>query len=281
MGDLHGCVQRRLAMGASQSASRLEDYINEVQPESGVFDGIQPQIIGVGEVRTDVVPVLWVNSQSEVGDPAQPDGGLFRVWELAGPAHTSYNSDKYHEAMLTYSHSGGRAGAWDAEDAGKWGYQSDPGTCMTANTYQASYPWSAALVALDTWVRTGKAPPSQPRAARDDAGEPTFDEHGNLLGGVRLPIVDVPIAFYSAGITPAPTTDPCGVVGGRTALKGFTRVFDAAKLAELYPTQARYLKPFNAAIDGAVARGVLLPEGAAELRRRAEDAAGWIEEHTG
>lgn len=280
-GDLTLCVQRRLAMGASQSASRLRTYINEVQPESGIFDGFQPQIIGVGEVRTDVAPVLWVNSQSEVGrDPAQPDGGLFRLWELAGPAHTSYNSDKYHEAMLTYSHTNGARGEWDAEDAGKWGYQVKPGSCMTANAYQASYPWSAALVALDTWVRTGKAPASQPRAARDDAGEPAFDEHHNLEGGVRSPIVDVPIATYSAGVTPSASTHPCAFAGGRTALKGTTLLFDTATLAELYPTDTAYLRPFNRAIERALDRGTLLPEGARELRRRAKDAAAYVADHT-
>ena len=58
----------------------------------------------------------------------------------------------------------------------------------------------AALRALDTWVRTGEAPPTAPRLEVTTAsGSPVIvrDADGNALGGVRLPQVDVPVATLS------------------------------------------------------------------------------------
>ena len=122
--------------------------------EAGVFDGFQPQIIGVGDVKRDLVPILWVNSQSEVGDPVPEDSGLFRLWEIAGAAHTSANSSAYHDQMLVYNHSNGNAGAYDKETANSWGYLARPGECLSRNWHQPGLIWSSSIVALD--ARSGK-----------------------------------------------------------------------------------------------------------------------------
>ena len=63
-------VTRRLGVGASQSGSRLHDYINNFAGDDGVFEGFLPQISGPAGVRRDLVPVLWLNSQSEI--PPRP-----------------------------------------------------------------------------------------------------------------------------------------------------------------------------------------------------------------
>ena len=280
IGDLRPCVQRRIGMGASQSGGRLLTYINRVQEQANVFDAFTPQISGSGSVRRDVVPIVWVNSTAEAADvPA--DSGLFRLWEIAGAAHTSNQSSSYQDEMLIYSHSNGNAGAWDPELAGAWGYRNKPGDCLTRNYYQAGFIWAAAVVAVDEWVKTGDAPPVQPRIARSaDGADELWDEHGNAQAGVRLPLVDVPIASYYAGVTSPPGTDPCARAGGASALSGTTRVFDAAKLASLYPSKEAFLERFTAATDRAVAAGVLLPEGAAILLRRAQEAASWLDAAT-
>jgi hypothetical protein len=281
MGDLTPCVQRRIGMGASQSGSRLLTYINRVQEQARVFDAFTPQISGSGNLRRDVVPVLWVNSTAEAAD-VPPDSELFRLWELAGAAHTSNQSSSYQDEMLVFSHSNGNAGSWDPEAAGHWGYLSRPGDCLTRSYYQAGFIWAAAVVAVDQWLRTGVAPPSQPRIERTaDGSDEVFDEHGNAKGGVRGPLVDAPIASYYAGVTSPPGMHPCAKVGGASALSGTTHVFDAAKLKKLYPTPEAYLERFDAAVDQAVAAGTLLPEGADALRRRARLAADWIAANTG
>jgi hypothetical protein len=282
LGKLRPGLERRLAVGASQSAIRLKTYINKVHREARVYDGFGPQIIDSAGVDRSVAPTLWLNSTGEATTPVPADSRLFRLWELAGPGHTSYGSDRYQDAVLTNAATGGRAGAYDHEDALAWGYQRQPGSCQTANYSVSGYAWSAALVALDTWVRTGKAPKPQPRVARNANGSRKFDAHGNILGGVRMPLMEAPIASYFAGFNVAPTeTDPCGVAGGAAYLKGTTRIFDAPTLKELYPTPQAYLKKFDAGLQRAVAAGIVLPEGAPDLERRSRIAAKWVAAATG
>ena len=279
LGELVPCIQRRIAMGSSQAGGRVTSYINDVHEHALVFDGFQPQITGAGGVRRDLVPTLVVNSQAEVST-VEPDSDLFRLWEVVGAAHTNYHGTSYQTAWLTQAHSNGLAGAWDAEEAGAWGYQAAPGDCLRDNYHPSFYNWSAGMVALDDWLRSGVAPEPQPRAARDEAGNLLWDEHGNLLGGVRSPIMDVPIASYYVGVTRAPGADPCGLAGGSAPLRGLTRVFDAATLAALYPSPEDYLTQIDTAVEEALAAGWILPEGAEDLRRRAVDAAAWIADAT-
>ena len=281
LGKLAPCVEYRLAMGASQSASRLKTYINEVHKKAGVYDGFNPQIIGAADVKRNVAPVLWVNSMAESSDEGVPkDSGLFRLWEIAGAAHTSNNSSSYHDQQLIYNHSNGNAGAYDKNAAYSWGYQNQPGECLTRNWYQAGYIWSSALVTLDEWVRTGVAPDPMPRIERNADGV-VFDEFGMMKGGVRTPIIDVPIASYYAGVSMPPTQDPCGVVGGAIALSGTTRIFTAEELAELYPKPGVYLEKFEAATKEAIAEGFILSSESSELLRNAKEAAKFIAETTG
>lgn len=268
LGPLRPLVERRLAFGASQSGGRLNTYINAWHEHHGVFDGFQPQVSGAGSVRRDVAPVLWFNSSSEIGNTEVPaDSGLFRLWEVAGPAHTTNEYSTYENAVYVYSHSNGVSGdPYDEEAQGNWGSQLVAGSCNYRNYYPLSYVASAALVALDDWVRTGVAPAPKPRALRVN-GARAYDEHGNLLGGVRSPVVDVPIATYYGG--GASNATPCSQAGGRMPLTGTTEVFGAAKLAALYPTPDDYLTKLQAAVDAALAAGNILPEGAADLMRRA------------
>ncbi|HYI45175.1 MAG TPA: alpha/beta hydrolase domain-containing protein [Actinomycetota bacterium] len=281
LGKLVPCIKRRIAMGASQSGGRLKTYINEVHEEVGIYDGFSPQISSSADVRRDLVPILWVNSMAESDDEGVPaDSDLFRLWEIAGAAHTSNNSSSYQDAQWIYNHSNGATGSWDAEAANSWGYLAAPGDCLHRNWYQAGLIWSSSLVTLDEWLRTGVAPEPMPRIERDENGV-VFDEHGVMKGGLRTPIVDVPIASYFAGVTMPPTQDPCGVAGGAAALVGTTRVFTAEQLAELYPTPEDYLEKFNAATDEALANGHILPSDAERLRERAKDAADFIAQATG
>ena len=282
LGALRPYLTHRLAMGASQSGSRLRTYINDVHEHSRVFDGFQPQISSPEGVDRDLVPILWVNSGGEADDQdgTPPDSGLFRLWEIAGTAHTSHGSSQLMNDNLVWNHSNGMSGpkeeAHDLEDSFAWGYQLDPSQCARENYSVAGLTWSAALVALDSWVKTGVAPEPMPRLARDENGR-VYDEHGNMVGGVRAPYLDVPIATYYGGDVPDGSLDPCANVGGRMALSGYTRVFSAAKLDALYPTAEDYLSQLDAAVDDALAKGFILPEGAADVRARAAGAVAILD----
>ena len=103
----------------------------------------------------------------------------------------------------------------------------------------------------------GKKKPQGPRF-EFVGGALTQDEHGNTRGGIRYPVVDVPIARYASTLCP---------------LGGITMPFSDAQIAALYPTHADYYCRMQAASEQAVAAGFLLPEDMDELMARVEGAA--------
>lgn len=76
----------------------------------------------------------------------------------------------------------------------------------------------------------------QPRLLRgDDPRTIETDEHGNVLGGVRLPEIQVPTATYEAK---------------GTMTKGARKGFPEEKLLALYPTNELYLKKIKSGRRG-------------------------------
>lgn len=269
--ELREKIQHFLATGPSQSAGRLTTYINEVHEQAQVFDGFMPQIAGsVTTTRKDVAPVLWINSQAEAAGIAEPptDENQLRYWEIAGPPHTTSAGERYYLAVQEFGATGGSLNTYDPEVAGQYGELDPHGSCSRSR-YPVRYVWSAGIVALHDWLRSGTPPPSVPPLTRDAAGVLTFDEHGNTIGGFRLPVVDVPIAAYYAGeLPPAATLTPCAPTAV-APLVGFSQNFSTAKITGLYPTHADYLTKLEASTAEAVASGRLLPEHGEDLLRRA------------
>ena len=114
------------------------------------------------------------------------------------------------------------------------------------------YATSTALHQLNRWVRTGKRPPVTPRF--EFAGsELAKDEHGNTLGGIRMPPVEVPVARYES------TTCNLG---------GITVPFTDAQIQALYPTFDRYQGLMKARDRPGGAQGWLLPPDAVDQMRR-------------
>jgi hypothetical protein len=272
--DLRPLVTRRLGVGASQSGGRLKSYINDWAEAADVFEGFMPQISGPAGVRKDLVPILWLNSQSETGaEEEEPDDGLFRFWEIAGPAHAPHGYSQFQNSGYVYHETNGVVDVYDADEGGAWGYQKDPGECVVPNIFNPSYAWSAALVALDDWVVTGEAPTNNARAERT-GGTLHHDALENIVGGIRSPLVDVPIAKYYAGEAPE-GTDACGELGV-APLVGSSRLLSAEELATRYGTVEAYVSEFEASLDDAIANGWVLPEGAEEMRHRLADSAKWV-----
>ena len=90
------------------------------------------------------------------------------------------------------------------------------------------------------------------------------DEHGNAVGGIRTPPVDVPVSRLSG--------EPA--VGGQPfcRLFGSTTPFDAATLARLYPTHDAYLSAFTASAEAAVDAGFILRPEADEMIAEAQQS---------
>lgn len=271
-------IEIMLASGSSQSGAFLATYINELHEQTRLFDGYLPIMLG-DPLRDDVAPILAVNSQDEAGGGftqplTQPDSGLFRHWEIAGPSHLTHFAGLYILAQSAYNYGSaggqGRVNTLEPETMREYGEQSLGGQCLYSNRFPRGHVWSAALVALDDWARTGRPPAVVPRIERDAAERLVFDEHDNAVGGLRHPVVEVPIASYYAGHETG-LASPCST-GANLPLLGTTQTFTFDKLAALYPTQEDYLAALEAAIQRALAAGHLLEEHAADLRRRARSA---------
>ena len=76
--------------------------------------------------------------------------------------------------------------------------------CTAAGaTMPMHYAASTAIHQLDAWVATGAAPPQRARGSQFAGGALAKDEHGNTLGGIRLPPIDVPVAPLRVDDLPA------------------------------------------------------------------------------
>ncbi|MEX1008342.1 MAG: alpha/beta hydrolase domain-containing protein [Acidimicrobiia bacterium] len=246
-----------VAAGASQSANRLVTYVNAVHPLVGAIDGFLVHgRVGTSSppLAADVVmpdpltfrtdssaPVVVLESEFDTLRSwlaRQPDSERFRLWEVAGSTH----QDEYVERTLK---------AQFARDLG----HEMPGCDCAVNDMPFHYVENAALAHLRGWARGGGAAPQLPRISMNADGEIDRDEHGNALGGIRLPHIVVPTAQYG----PVGTPQSC-------ALRGFVKPFPPEKFAALYPTRDDYLACFDAAADEAVAGGFLLEPDAREAR---------------
>jgi len=286
-----------VAAGESQSAACLVTYINAIDPIARVFDGffvhgrpgmgvtldggfilssahlpeiqdLAHAISDVGErIRDDVrVPVLVFQSETDVillggGLADQRDTDAVRVWELAGAAHADtylLNASRYDD---------GKLGA--ERLAALMRPTSDLVIGRTATPINAGpqqhYVGQAALSHLVQWVTNGAPPPQAPRLELDADGA-TFrlDQHGNAIGGIRTPWVEVPTALLSG----------LGQTGEAFAmLFGRTEPFDDPTLSALYPGgNAEYVERFEASLDASIAAGFILAEDRTEILELAADS---------
>src|SRR5688500_5140337 len=96
-----------------------------------------------------------------------------------------------------------------------------------------------------------------------------LDAHGNPLGGIRSPYVDVPTAKYAPVNTavdpvianPSEYVRVNGLRGAETMcrLSAYQEPFSPAKLRELYGSKREYLRKFEARLDELEHQGWSLP----------------------
>jgi hypothetical protein len=257
-----------LGTGTSQSCLRLVTYISKLAAGDGVFDGYHPTTCpATAEVPDTLVPLVWGTSEWEAALPSRPDGPLLRVWEIAGTSHANQWEVRFQGAQgfRDFSSVNGTAlfpAPWDEDAAGQYGERGS----SPSNLAPGRYAFRAAIDGLNRWARdwkefrAGRLAADQVRAApaagrlERDGWQLRRDEHGNALGGVRLPALEVPVATYRGEFT-----DSAG---------GSTRAFEPATLAALYPSHDAYVAAMRTATDRAMAAGFMLPADAAEWMRR-------------
>jgi hypothetical protein len=268
-------VRRVLAMGQSQSAIKLHDYLNLGYARSRVIDGILIHgDVGSGKAFPELpVPVIQLLSDYEAAPeaPAPAVPGHYRLWEIAGAAHTDMYVGLHQiegQGPRTLGDVPRQPSTADAElhaSIGNYGEQVTPfdGVCVAAGeSFPMRYAVDAALDYLNRWHGHGNAPPAGARFAFDASGALARDAYYNALGGIRYPPIDVPVASY---------------VSTTCQLGGFTVPFTEAQLAMLYPTHADYFCAMQAASRQSVMEGFLLPEDADDLMARADAASNrWL-----
>lgn len=263
-----------LASGHSQSAMRLTTYANAIQPLDNVFDGIMIHgranggisigskgsnvPLGYTSIRADSkVPVFQIQSQMDVslnsGTSKAVDSAKVRYWEVAGSAH----ADQYLLDSI-YSASEREVGF-------------DQPSCSKPHNAMPFYmAQNAALRHLSNWAKNGTPPPAAPRMKRNWLGNLVKDANDNVVGGLRLPEIEAPIATYgNANFTTGSLAflDLFACIAG-----GYTEYFGKPKLKSLYPTHADYVAKFKQAADAALAAGHILPEDHVKAIQRAQAA---------
>jgi hypothetical protein len=270
-------VERIFATGGSQSAIRLNSYMNGVQPLTHAFNGFLPivsfgraaafdtratggdlaksMLPNVVKIRDDLdVPVLLVTTESETQSlypVRQPDTAKYRTWEIAGAAHAGGAGANADIARVFV-----RDGLQIPKGLG-----ADTGGAAGVQPNQVSYipVVNAAWRHLIKWATDGTLPPSLPLI--DYEGNPPTikrDSTGNATGGIRVPELEAPIAEYR------------GSAGGSdelASLSGSTKPYSAEKLKQLYPTREDYIKKWSDAVDRGVAAGYLLEIDAASIKQ--------------
>jgi hypothetical protein len=265
-------AQRVYMLGLSQSAGYLKTYLRFIAPHAtlGNGDPIYNGYRAEGAVARRVpdayrnlinqcatplpasdpqlvipdrgVPMIELHSSADFGLdlPRQPDGLLYRLWEVSGT---------FHDDMWTF----------------RYGYPNEasfkkalpkiarPEFPKCTNEYPPDPPYEdiydSSLRALDEWVRFGTAPPHVAHI-QDSDGTPVLDRNGNPLGGLRLPAVDVPLATYRTEMF-----EPTANCSHKTKLP-------EAELQMLYPTHSRYVQLVGESLRRLVEQRLLTPEDA-------------------
>jgi len=280
-------LHKLIAAGESQSAARLVTYIDAVQPLVHEYDGFlvhsrfatgdalsqAPQVTvpapATAMIRTDLgVPVFVFETETDVFNSnladRQPDTSMFRLWEVAGGSHY----DEYG-LVIGPEDTGNGQGAVLNLAAMRHPPRtipipgSTPFSCdVPINTSGTHWVLDAAFYWLNQWVVNGTLPPVGPLMQTTHVSPVVFarDANGNVIGGVRSPQVDAPVAALG-GVG----NNGTGPVGKFCFLFGTTKPFSATKLASLYKTHAQFVAKWDAAAQKAVKGGFLRPLDAVEL----------------
>jgi hypothetical protein len=89
-----------------------------------------------------------------------------------------------------------------------------------------------------------------------------FDGHGNVIGGQRTPVVDVPVSTLRSA-APWGTSEICSQFGQTTP-------FSQATLVSLYQNRSNYIGAYTASLDKAIHGGFILNADRARLLAQAQ-----------
>jgi hypothetical protein len=271
-----------IAAGQSQSAGRMGPYLNGVHARDPIYDAALLTVNNQA-MRTDLtIPVIKVLSETErFSSRSQPDSAKVRVWNVAGSTHSEQYSLLSRAAFLerdlklpavdtcetparsrveiryVYNAAIDWLVKWKktgAEPPHAPPLQFDENAPAVAQTAAAPAGAPPAGGARQGGGRQASAGGGAPGGAGGRGGaapeKPVLrDARGNILGGIRLPDMEAPVALESGEL--------CGLGGTHVP-------FDTATLKTLYPTHDAYVAKVTAAANAAVKAGFLLQADAAQ-----------------
>jgi hypothetical protein len=237
LGD-YGPLNAYIESGADDDARVVDAFL---------IDGAAPAVVPA-RYR---VPTLHYLDESAVRWTPTPDAANHVTWEVTGAAHV----DRWEIAHINFPSTPPHPLLTKAEELAliakhdNYGQLPDAGasTCSpspsTGSLYPRRFTLDAAVADLRTWVQTGRRAPAAPRVQRVSTlpSSPTMqlvrDGDGNAIGGLRSPIIDVPVAGYD---------------GNACIASGTTTQFSPARLHQLYPTHRSYVQRLLASTNHAV-----------------------------
>jgi hypothetical protein len=256
---IYGPLNAYLANGADEEARLVDAFLIDAAAPA-----TEPQ-----EYR---VPTMHHLDESAFRRSPAPDGTNHVTWEVIGAAHV----DRWAGDHVRLPSSTPRAKLTRAEEEARrdksdnFGQVPDAGgaTCSpgpaTGSQFPRRFTLNSALVALHHWLETGVAAPAAPRGQRVIEEPATASEKldrdfdGNAVGGLRSPLIAVPVAAYN---------------GEACVQAGTTVPLAAERLAALYPSHASYVLQLLSAVNEAVDNRFLLCEDAAIIMRKASASA--------
>jgi Alpha/beta hydrolase domain len=290
LGNLH--VQKLIAIGESQSAMELDQYISTgADAAAKEFDGFAIDADVHETIPTSYrVPTIHIWGEESAQPVGSTSGPNHVIWEVAGAAHSDYWMVQQALSWIESSLLSEPPISMQQEEADQQAYgnygQEGPGvsaTCAGDTEFPRRYVVDAALTDLENWVNTGDpaptAPPllftglaqaTQPLPSEDlgtlfPPGVNLFawvtaplalqrDAEGNALGGLRLPMVTVPVASYE---------------GSTCVLLGTSEPLPSTQLLQLYPTHDDYVADLVAATKSAVNERYMTVSDGVDLLSRA------------
>jgi Alpha/beta hydrolase domain len=248
--------KRVIALGESQSAARLTEYYNSIQPLHQVFESFL-LLDRAGALRDDLDAKLISSVSSINVPPAGPggkpgplptDGKNTRWWEVAGASHASLHDVAYLDPII-----------WSEgilHDA-----SGNPISLTAAVTGCSENPilsrvpegqvLNAGLEALVAWTEFGRVPPHAPRLLRDPVTFlPVLDADGRVTGGVRLPAYDAPMAA-NGGYNSGP---------GFCIIAGYHQDYSQTQMCALYKNPNGYVSAVKNVANVALMTGFMVKD---------------------
>lgn len=263
-----------------------------------VFDGYVVAISSGGAARAGYPGLSGDPEQPGMRDPRRRIGGHdVPVIELLSEAESEthgpvlrQDSDEAHDryrlfqvAGTSHDATGPQQATTNVEQYRRLGLPVPSQRIVeTRSDARLDFVARAVFSLLDRWVTDGEAPPRADRFSFD--GDPALenlarDEHGNVVGGIRTPWVDTPVARYHPHSTPVPEACrpspwmPMADPAAMTWLTGNMSPFPAGELTARYPTASHYLTRYRESCFALVAQGFLLWEEVEPLLVAAEQRA--------